>query len=97
MITEKLDLSEARYVKLVVIGGIDPNNPVSEEKHKQQVDELNKMLSGYPKGTIIGKDTAIGTYMIGEHELVMDRTTYHVGFPRKPEWINEYGNDVRPH
>jgi hypothetical protein len=76
-------------VKIVTIGGLDPNNPLSDEKQVNQVEQLNKLLAGYPKGTIIGKDTAIGRFMIGEHELCMQRTSYHVAFPRKPEGIDQ--------
>jgi hypothetical protein len=87
---EKAQLNDTRYVKIVTIGGIDPNNPLSEERQLKQVEQLNKFLSGYPKGTIIGKDTSIGRFMLGEHELCMQRTSYHVAFPRKPEGIDDY-------
>jgi hypothetical protein len=92
---EKPQISDTRYVQIVTIGGIDPNSPLSEEKQLKQVEQLNKLLSGYPKGTIIGKDTSIGRFMIGEHELCMQRTSYHVAFSRKPENIDEY-NQHRP-
>jgi hypothetical protein len=90
---QKPQLNDTRYVKIVTIGGIDPNNPLTEEKQAVQVAELNKLLSGYPKGTIIGKDTAIGRFMLGEHELCMQRTSYHIAFPRKPDWIDEHGTN----
>ncbi|MDR0557650.1 MAG: hypothetical protein LBG43_07285 [Treponema sp.] len=80
---------------IVTVGGLDPNNPLSEEKQVKQVEYLNKLLSGYPRGTIIGKDTSIGRFMIGEHEFCMQRTNYHVAFTRKPENIDEY-NQYRP-
>lgn len=86
---QKSQLNDTRYVKIVTIGGLDPNNPLSDEKQVNQVEQLNKLLAGYPKGTIIGKDTAIGRFMIGEHELCMQRTSYHVAFPRKPEGIDQ--------
>lgn len=87
---QKATLNDARYIKIVTIGGLDPNNPLSNEKQEQQEASLNHLLSGYPKGTIIGKDTAIGRFMIGEHELCMQRTNYHIGFPRKPEGIDNH-------
>jgi hypothetical protein len=92
---EKPQISDTRYVQIVTIGGLDPNNPLSEEGQLKQVERLNKLLSGYPKGTIIGKDTSIGRFMLGEHELCMQRTSYHVAFPRKPENIDEY-NQYHP-
>jgi hypothetical protein len=92
---ESPQISDTRYVQIVTIGGLDPNNPLSEEKQLKQAEHLNKLLSGYPKGTIIGKDTSIGRFMLGEHELYMQRTSYHVAFQRKPENIDEY-NQYRP-
>ncbi|MGN0327529.1 MAG: hypothetical protein ACI4D4_00975 [Lachnospira sp.] len=81
-------LSEIHYVKMVTIGSVNPNNLLSEQSREQQVNLLNRCLNDYPKGIIIGKDVTIGRYMIGEHELTMEKTTYHIGFLRKPTWEN---------
>lgn len=83
---EKNAISDIRYVKLVTLGSVNPNNPISDESRTAQLELLNKCLNDYPKGIIIGKDITIGRYMIGEHELSMEKVTYHVGFTRKPQW-----------
>lgn len=83
---EKTDLTEIKYVKLVTVGSVNPNNPLSDQSRQEQVNLLNRCLQEYPKGVIIGKDTTIGRYLIGNHELTMEKVTYHVGFPRKPVW-----------
>lgn len=83
---KKNALTDIRYVKLVSIGSVNPNNPLSDQSKKEQMELLNKCLNDYPKGIIIGKDISIGRYMVGEHELTMEKVTYHVGFPRKPAW-----------
>lgn len=82
-------LNDIQYVKLVTVGSVNPTHPLSDESREQQVALLNKCLSDYPKGMIIGTDRAIGRYMIGEHELVMEKITYHVGFTKKPLWEDE--------
>lgn len=79
-------IEDVQYVKLVTVGSVNPNNPLSEESREQQVALLNRCLTDYPKGMIIGKDIAIGRYMVGEHELTMEKVTYHVGFSRRPAW-----------
>lgn len=79
-------LTDVKYIKLVPIGSVNPNNPLSDQSREAQAALLNRCLCDYPKGIIIGKDTSIGRYLIGEHELTMERVTYHVGFPRKPAW-----------
>lgn len=86
---KKCDLSEIRYVKLVTVGSVNPNNPLSDESRQAQAELLNRCLNDYPKGRIIGKDITIGRYMIGEHELTMEKVTYHVGFERRPSWEDE--------
>ena len=88
---DKLALTDICYVKLVPIGSVNPNNPLSEQAKEEQAALLNRCLTDYPKGRIIGKDMTVGRYQIGEHELTMEKITYHVGFPRKPAWEEEGG------
>lgn len=87
--SEKLQMSDIQYVKIVHIGGINPNNPLSDAALVEQQKLLNRCLNDIPKGIIIGKDKTIANYMIGEHQLIMERTSYHIGFPRKPSWIKD--------
>ena len=87
--SKKLAMEDIRFVELISVGSVNPNNPLSEESIKKQTEKLNRCLNEYPKGIIIGRDTTIGRYMIGAHELTMEKTTYHVGFSRKPLWLEE--------
>lgn len=80
---------EVGFIKVVIVGSVNPNKLLSPEELEKQVNFLNKCLNEYPKGKIIGKNTSIGKYKIGEHELIMEQTAYHIGFKRKPEWLNE--------
>ncbi len=84
--TKNSFLSNFRYIKIVTIGSVNPNQLLSEQSQNEQVALLNQCLNEYPKGVIIGKDTTIGKYRIGEHELYMEKTSYHIGFERKPAW-----------
>lgn len=86
---EKTDLAEIRYMKLVSVGSVNPNSPLSDQSKEEQTALLNRCLNDYPKGMIIGKDITIGRYMLGEHELTMEKVTYHIGFERKPSWLEE--------
>ena len=72
----------------------NPNNPLSDNSREKQVELLNRCLNDYPKGIIIGKDTTIGRYVIGEHELSMEKVTYHIGFSRKPGWLEEDSGSI---
>lgn len=86
---EKTVLADICYVKLVSVGGINPNNPLSDETRNAQAALLNRCLNDYPRGIIIGKDVAVGGYRLGEHDLTMEKITYHVGFTRRPAWEQE--------
>lgn len=91
---QKTALTDIRYVKLITIGSINPNHPFSEQSREAQLALLNRCLNDYPKGVIMGKDVAVGRYLIGEHELTMEKITYHVGFTRKPSWEKDEGREV---
>ncbi|MBR5636750.1 MAG: hypothetical protein IKW81_07485 [Pseudobutyrivibrio sp.] len=86
---EKMTFVDVGFVKLVTVGSVNPNNPLSDQSRESQEKYLNRCLNDYPKGIILSKDTTIGRYVLGEHELTMEKVTYHVGFPRKPMWMEE--------
>ena len=50
---------------------------------------INRCLSDYPKGKIIGVEKSFSILQIGEHNVVLQWTTYHVGFIRRPLWLEE--------
>ncbi len=83
------DLSEVRYVKRISIGTSDPSKMLSEEEVQNSMDLLNKCLTGPPKGTLIGIEKSFKILNIGEHQAVLQWLVYHVGFPRKPVWLDE--------
>jgi len=85
----KPDISEFKFIKTVSVGSVNPNVLLSDETRDAQMALLNRCLNDFPKGVIIGKDITIGRFMLGEHELTMQRTLYHVGFPRRPMWLGE--------
>jgi len=76
-------LADIKHIKRITVGNIDPNNPMKDEKKEEQIQKLNEYLNGYPKGKIIGKDVSFGVFQMGEHQLTMQSTTYHVGFTRE--------------
>lgn len=84
---QQFELDQVRFIKKVVVGSIDPQQILSSEEQEQQLALLNQCLSEYPKGRIIGRDVSIASYQLGEHKVTLQRTSYHIGFIRKPYWI----------
>lgn len=88
MSKDNFSLSDAKFVKRIRVGTINPNAVVTEESREEQMNLLNKCL-GEGHGKIIGKDVTYGVYQVGEHEITLQATTYHIGFKRKPYWIED--------
>ena len=83
------DLSEARYVKRISVGTNNPSQVISEEDIQKSIDLLNKCLSSTPAGKIIGIEKSFKILNIGEHQAVLQWIVYHVGFARKPHWLED--------
>ena len=83
------DLTEVRYVKRITIGTSNPSHVVSEEEVQNAMDLLNKCLTGPPAGTIVGIEKSFKILNIGEHQAVLQWIVYHVGFARKPVWLDD--------
>lgn len=83
------DLSEVRYIKRISVGTSDPSKMLSEEEVQKSMDLLNKCLTEPPKGTLIGIEKSFKILNIGEHQAVLQWLVYHVGFARKPMWLDD--------
>ena len=81
------DLTEVKYVKRIVVGSNDPAQMSTEAQVEQARALLNRCLTESPKGKIIGLEKSFTILQIGEHQVVLQWLSYHVGFPRKPAWI----------
>jgi hypothetical protein len=82
-----IDLSDVTFVKRVVVGTNNPADPQSEAQVEEAMALLNRCLSEQPKGKIVGIEKSFSILQIAEHNVVLQWTTYHVGFVRKPYWV----------
>ncbi len=83
------DLNEVKFVKRVVVGSNNPGQMLSEEQIGEAQALLNRCLTDSPKGTIIGIERSFTVLQIGEHQVVLQWLAYHLGFPRKPAWMQD--------
>lgn len=82
------DLTDVAFVKRVTVGSRDPESLRTEDEVTAAADLLNRCLSDIPKGKILGIEKSFTLLNIGEHQVVLQWITYHVGFPRRPAWID---------
>jgi hypothetical protein len=81
------DLTDVGYVKRITIGSENPEKMRTEAEIQQAVDLLNRCLSDTPKGTILGVEKNFSILNVGEHQVVLQCMVYHIGFARKPYWL----------
>ena len=83
------DLTDVGYVKRIVVGSLDPEKLTPEEAVEAQATLLNRCLSGTPRGRVLGIEKSFKLLNIGEHQVVLQALTYHVGFARRPYWLTD--------
>ncbi len=84
-----IDLTDVGYVKRIVVGSYNPTNLQSEAQIAESMALLNRCLTEPPKGKIIGIEKSFNILQVGEHQVVLQWLTYHIGFTRRPVWIEE--------
>lgn len=84
-----IDLSDVTFVKRIVIGTSNPVDPQSDAQVEDAMAMLNRALSEQPKGKIVGIEKSFSILQVAEHNVVLQWTTYHVGFVRRPYWLGK--------
>lgn len=83
------DMTDVGFVKRVTLGSTHHEALHHQEDLDVQADLLNRCLNDYPRGKIIGIEKSFKLLNIGEHPVVLQWICYHVGFPRKPDWLRD--------
>ena len=81
------DLTDVSFVKRIVVGSHDPQNMLGQQEIQDAIDMLNRCLSDLPRGRVLGIEKTFSILNIGEHQVVLQAMIYHVGFARKPNWL----------
>lgn len=82
------DLSGVKFVKRIVLGTQDPATQLSIKELDATMELLNRCLSESPKGWIVGTEKNFTVVNMGEHQVVLQWLVYHIGFSRKPIWLD---------
>lgn len=82
-------MTEIRFVKRITIGSSDPAKLRDEAYLEKQAQLLNRCLNEIPRGHIIGQEKNVNIIRLGEQQVVIQSIVYHLGFKRKPLWLEE--------
>ncbi len=91
MSTNNYHLTNIRYLKRIVVGNDNPKSMKTEAEVGQEMDLVNLCLSSTPRGYILNVEKSFGLYNIGEHQVVLQYAVYHIGFDRKPMFLENHG------
>ena len=86
-----IDLSDVVYVRRIVVGSNNPAELQSEQQIAADMALLNRCLTEAPKGKILVIEKSFSILQVGEHNVVLQWATYHIGFSRRPAWLEDEG------
>ncbi len=75
-----MNLDEIKHIERVTVGRSSPEQNLTEEDIQKQMDRVNVLLAN--RGQIIGTDKNATVLQVGEHQMVLQTVTYHIGFKR---------------
>ena len=84
-----LELSEVKFVKRITFGSLDPTAQRGDDGLEHSLALLNRCLDDYPRGRIIAKEVSVNVVSVnkGQQQLMLEKVTYHLGFARRPDWL----------
>ncbi|ROS05223.1 hypothetical protein EDC56_0753 [Sinobacterium caligoides] len=83
------DITEVGHIERIVVGTTTPDKMPTDEDNKKKMAQINRCLTDFPKGRIIGMERSFSVIRIGEHQVVLEAVVYHLGFKKKPLWMDE--------
>ncbi len=83
-------LTNIHFIKRIVVGNDNPQNVRSEAEVQAQMDLVNRCLTSTPRGYLLNIEKSFGMYNLGEHQVVLQYAVYHVGFERKPMFLDQH-------
>lgn len=91
MSTNAFQVTNIRYIKRIVVGNDNPQHMKTESEVEEAMALVNRCVSATPRGYIMNVEKSFGLYNVGEHQIVLQYAVYHIGFERKPLFIDENG------
>lgn len=88
MAINRFQLSDMRFIKRIVVGNNNPQRMKTEEEVEADMALVNRCLSSTPRGYLLSMEKSFGLYNVGEHQIVLQYAIYHIGFERKPVYLD---------
>lgn len=82
-----MKLSDITFVKRIAVGGVDGR--VTTQDVQETMAMLNRCLHELPRGKVIAVEQTPCIHMDANGSHVFQLVSYHVGFARKPAWLDD--------
>lgn len=83
------DITDVGYIERIVVGSTTPEHIPTNEENQEKIQMINRCLTDFPKGRIIGMERSFTIVRVGEHQVVLESIVYHLGFKKVPLWLQE--------
>ncbi|QTH70419.1 hypothetical protein [Pseudoalteromonas xiamenensis] len=83
------DITDVGHIERIVVGTVEPDKIPTEQENANKMALINRCLTEFPKGRIIGTERSFSLVRIGEHQVVLECVAYHIGFKKRPLWMIE--------
>lgn len=85
---EKFGIGEVSFIQRAVVGPTRADRLPSQDEIDAQMDFINRCLSE-GRGQLVGTEKGLVVIQSSDQQIVVQHTVYHIGFKRKPIWVDE--------
>ncbi len=85
---EKFGLNEVTFIQRAVVGPTRADRIPTQDETNAQMDFINRCLSE-GRGQLVGTEKGLVIINTSDQQIVMQHTAYHIGFKRKPVWVDD--------
>ena len=91
---DKFGIGEVSYIQRAVVGPVRADQIPTQDELDAQMDFVNRCLSE-GRGQLVGTEKGLTLIHHGDQQIVIQHTVYHIGFKRKPVWLERDSAKVK--
>ncbi|PVZ72047.1 hypothetical protein [Pelagibaculum spongiae] len=85
---EKFGIGEVSFIQRAVVGPTRTDRIPAQSEIDAQMDFINRCLSE-GRGQLVGTEKGLVVIQRSDQQIIVQHTVYHIGFKRKPIWVDE--------
>ena len=90
---QRFGAEEVRHIQRVVVGPARTDRLPTQDEVNAQMAMVNRCLSE-GRGQLVGTEKGLVVVYQGDQQIVVQHMVYHIGFKRKPAWLDQRSHPV---